>query len=858
MTNESHGIYLDDLANGVSVLNNTVYNADRDITIHSGYNNTVTGNSAYGARTYALYVNEDAESGHSAPITHDNIITGNTFETTAAGATAQYDSSIESSTASFGTFNNIVYCHPNSSFAITDQYISDYTLSAWQTFSGQDLNSTYTTAYCSRPTLTTSAASPVSTSTTTLNGNISSNGYASSTIRGFAYGTDSALASVIATTTESGTFGTGTFTANISSLTASTTYYYRAYAVNSAGTSTGAILSTTTLPWSSPGAPTGASAATSSPNQATVSFTPGSNGGSAILYYLASSTPGNFTATSTGSPIVVSGLTNGTAYTFAVYAVNTLGTSSPSGDSNAVTPRAGIGAPTLTTSAPTLVASSTMTLNATITATGGADATASGFAYGTVADLSTVIATTSDGSQSGTASFFHALSSLTPNTLYYFRAYAVNSAGTSTGAILSTTTLPWSSPDAPTGVTAATSSPNQATVSFSGPGSNGGSAILYYLASSTPGNFTATSTGSPIVVTGLTNGTAYTFAVYAVNAVGTSSPSTASNAVTPTDSVLPTYTIGGTISGLNGTVTLQNNAGDNKSISADGPFTFSTSISDGSTYHVTVLTQPSGQTCSVSSGSGTASSGDVTSVSVTCTDNSLVPTPTPTPTPTPVTISYSSGGGGGSVYIPPVTLATTTATTTCQTLMYPIITKNLSLGMTGNDVLFLQKILALEKVYAASSTSGTYGPQTLAAVSSFQKINSIVISGTPETTGFGNVGPKTRSFINQLISRGKYPSLGKCLTSAPALNTPTDNVRSYKFTRSLTLGSIGSDVKALQVFLNTQGFILASTGAGSPGNETTYFGPATKAALMKFQKDHGITPTGFFGPITRTAIGAAI
>ena len=74
----------------------------------------------------------------------------------------------------------------------------------------------------------------------------------------------------------------------------------------------------------------------------------------------------------------------------------------------------------------------------------------------------------------------------------------------------------------------------------------------------------------------------------------------------------------------------------------------------------------------------------------------------------------------------------------------------------------------------------------------------------------------------------------------------------------MTIGSTGSDVKALQVFLNTHGFTVASSGNGSLGNESTYFGPATKAALVKFQKDHGITATGFFGPLTRTAIEAAI
>ena len=64
----------------------------------------------------------------------------------------------------------------------------------------------------------------------------------------------------------------------------------------------------------------------------------------------------------------------------------------------------------------------------------------------------------------------------------------------------------------------------------------------------------------------------------------------------------------------------------------------------------------------------------------------------------------------------------------------------------------------------------------------------------------------------------------------------------------------GADVKALQVYLNTHGYVIASSGAGSPGNETTKFGGATKAALIKFQKANGITPAaGYFGPKTRAA-----
>ena len=78
---------------------------------------------------------------------------------------------------------------------------------------------------------------------------------------------------------------------------------------------------------------------------------------------------------------------------------------------------------------------------------------------------------------------------------------------------------------------------------------------------------------------------------------------------------------------------------------------------------------------------------------------------------------------------------------------------------------------------------------------------------------------------------------------------------SYTFTQNLTLGSKGAEVKTLQQYLNANGAQVAATGAGSPGNESTYFGPATKAALAKWQAAHGVTPaSGYFGALTRAKI----
>jgi len=81
------------------------------------------------------------------------------------------------------------------------------------------------------------------------------------------------------------------------------------------------------------------------------------------------------------------------------------------------------------------------------------------------------------------------------------------------------------------------------------------------------------------------------------------------------------YTVGGAVSGLSGTVVLQDNGGDSLTINSNGSFTFATSVAQGASYNVTVLTQPTGETCSVTNGSGTMGGANVTDVDVNCATN---------------------------------------------------------------------------------------------------------------------------------------------------------------------------------------------------------------------------------------------
>lgn len=88
-------------------------------------------------------------------------------------------------------------------------------------------------------------------------------------------------------------------------------------------------------------------------------------------------------------------------------------------------------------------------------------------------------------------------------------------------------------PGAPTGVSAVAGN-QSGTITFTPPVSNGGATIASYTATASPGGITATGSASPIVITGLTNGVAYTATVHATNCVGNSVESSASNSFTPT------------------------------------------------------------------------------------------------------------------------------------------------------------------------------------------------------------------------------------------------------------------------------------------------------------------------------------
>jgi hypothetical protein len=144
---------------------------------------------------------------------------------------------------------------------------------------------------------------------------------------------------------------------------------------------------------------------------------------------------------------------------------------------------------------------------------------------------------------------------------------------------------------------------------------------------------TVTSNGTFAFPTTLASGASYEVTVLTQPSGPTQTCTVTSGTGTVTDADITSvaiacttnrYTIGGTVAGLAGTgLVLQNNGGDNLTITANGGFTFATDVASGTNFDVTVLTQPSGptQTCTVVGGTGTVGGGNVTSVTVNCTTN---------------------------------------------------------------------------------------------------------------------------------------------------------------------------------------------------------------------------------------------
>ena len=241
-------------------------------------------------------------------------------------------------------------------------------------------------------------------------------------------------------------------------------------------------------------------------------------------------TPG--TANTPAGPVTVTGLTNGQNYTVTVTATNAAGTG-PQSAPSVVFPQSVPGAPTgVTATNATPVGASTGTVNLTFTPpadTGGRPV----LNYTATSTPGNITATAGAVTGAGTQSL--SVTGLTIGISYTFTVHATTATGDGPESTPSNPVTP-----TPVGIPSPPLTPGAATldqaayVSCSPPFNDGGSPIVSYTVTSSPDGITTTGDSCPILVTGLTNGTTYTFTVTATNTDGgTSQPSAPTAPITP-------------------------------------------------------------------------------------------------------------------------------------------------------------------------------------------------------------------------------------------------------------------------------------------------------------------------------------
>ena len=253
---------------------------------------------------------------------------------------------------------------------------------------------------------------------------------------------------------------------------------------------------------------------------------PTSDGGVAITGYVVTSSPDSKTCSTTGALLCsVTGLANGTPYTFTVVATNGVGSGPASSPSVPVSPLAAPSAPTAVSATPS--DSSALVSWEPPTSDGGVAIT--GYVVTSSPDSKTC---------STTGALLCSVTGLANGTPYTFTVVATNGVGSGPASSPSVPVSPLAAPSAPTAVSA-TPSDSSALVSWEPPTSDGGVAITGYVVTSSPDSKTCSTTGALLCsVTGLANGTPYTFTVVATNGVGSGPASSPSTAVTPSVSPL--------------------------------------------------------------------------------------------------------------------------------------------------------------------------------------------------------------------------------------------------------------------------------------------------------------------------------
>src|SRR3989344_4643506 len=118
---------------------------------------------------------------------------------------------------------------------------------------------------------------------------------------------------------------------------------------------------------------------------------------------------------------------------------------------------------------------------------------------------------------------------------------------------------------------------------------------------------------------------------------------------------------------------------------------------------------------------------------------------------------------------------------------------------------------------------------------------------------FAFVTPAKADLLSDL--QAQVQALLAQITALGGGSSTTAGAGCYAFTTTHQQGQSGGEIMWIQKFLNSHGAQVAASGAGSPGNETSYYGALTKAGVAKWQAANGVAPAaGYWGPITRAKV----
>ncbi len=421
------------------------------------------------------------------------------------------------------------------------------------------------------PTLGTVITLPVESitpSSVVAGGNVTANGHEEITARGVCWSTSNPP-TIADNHTTNGT-GVGEFTATVSGLSSSTTYYLCAYVTNAIGTAYGEVVTFTTAESSAP-------IVTTSPynDLLATTVTCGGNvlsdGGMeitsrGICWSDINPTPtiyNNVVEAGAGTgefTVMLTGLTSNTLYYVRAYATNGLGTTYGEAVTfTTIVPEL----PTVTTSPVTDILPYTATFHGEVVSNGGAMLSARGFCYGTSHNPTVSGDHTEDGIAPGV--FESTVTTLQPTTTYYVRAYATNLLGTVYGeetSFTSSTTPPGVTTNNVTNITQTSASCGGA-VTYAGGAAVTAKGLCYSTSENPTTNDNTVAGGTGIgaftgELTGLISNTTYYVRAYATNSVGTNygeqrtfttlpylTPTV--EAVDPTDISYYSFTCGGNV-----------------------------------------------------------------------------------------------------------------------------------------------------------------------------------------------------------------------------------------------------------------------------------------------------------------------